>query len=104
MKRRIDVEIDVIIRSGTIDYPYEDTWEETETMEVRVDITSKDLAKFLNKGFGKMSKEEQEVYIRALDHMYDYAPDQLDDWMDYDEDFQDYLKELAHQEYEDNYK
>lgn len=104
MKKTLTVEIEIITRSGTIDYPYEDTWQETKEVDVEVTITEKTIALYMNPDFYSMNIESRKAYLTAINDMYYHANDFLYDWMEDDEDFQDYLKELAQEEYENNYK
>ena len=94
-----------VVRAGTIDFPYEDTWEETVTEEVSLEVTHEIIADYINKNWRKKYGENKHIYLKAVLDIIEYAYDDISDFVDYNEYFEEYLREIAIQKWnEDNSK
>ncbi len=91
-----------IVRAGTVDFPYEDTWEETVEETTDVYITPQVLADFMNPKWRKMTLAERNAYIEGIDDMMSYAYDFISDFIDTDDDFQEHLQKLAAENWNEN--
>jgi hypothetical protein len=100
------VEFEVVVRGGTVDYPYEDTWQETKTKEQNVVITAEVIADYVsNYKWRDYTEEQRRFYLKGINDLEDYSSDYISDFIDYDEGFQDFLKQLAAEMWnEDNRK